>query len=200
FRVRHILMVASLYDSFVFEVDGFLAEQVTEDFHLMNLTTQPAIFHSSSLESTMNLLGLEQIDIIIVHLASMRLIALELVRSIKKLRPDIPIFFLMGAPQDLMFVENHLPELREVQDFFAVHKAEGTIPGGVHIEMTGSNVTECTGGLQDIREEDLSSRYHTHCDPRLNASQSLELAFLIADELKTIRKDKKHNLLSLAAE
>ncbi|HNT52519.1 MAG TPA: hypothetical protein PKH19_03890, partial [Candidatus Syntrophosphaera sp.] len=54
FRVRHILMVASLYDSFVFEVDGFLAEQVTEDFHLMNLTTQPAIFHSSSLESTMN--------------------------------------------------------------------------------------------------------------------------------------------------
>lgn len=118
FRVRHILMVASLYDSFVFEVDGFLAEQVTEDFHLMNLTTQPAIFHSSSLESTMNLLGLEQIDIIIVHLASMRLIALELVRSIKKLRPDIPIFFLMGAPQDLMFVENHLPELCEVQDFF----------------------------------------------------------------------------------
>lgn len=90
--------------------------------------------------------------------------------------------------------------LSEVQDFFAVHKAEGTIPGGVHIEMTGQNVTECTGGIQDIRDENLSDRYHTHCDPRLNASQSLELAFLIADELKSIRKDRKQNILSLAAE
>ncbi|HPQ51112.1 MAG: 3-deoxy-7-phosphoheptulonate synthase class II [Alphaproteobacteria bacterium] len=90
--------------------------------------------------------------------------------------------------------------LSEVQDFFAVHKAEGTIPGGVHIEMTGQNVTECTGGLQDIREEDLSNRYHTHCDPRLNASQSLELAFLVADELKSLRKDRKQNILSLASE
>jgi len=118
YRVRHILMVASLYDSFVFEVDGFLAEQVEEDFRLMNLSTQPAIFHSSSLDSTMNLLELEQIDIIIIHLASMRSIALELVRSIRKLRPEVPIFFLLGAPQDLMFIENHLPELRDVQDFF----------------------------------------------------------------------------------
>ncbi len=118
YRVQHILMVASLYDSFVFEVDGFLAEQVAEDFHLMNLTTQPSIYHSSSLESTMKLLELEQIDIIIIHLASMRSIALDLVDSIKKLKPELPIYFLLGAPQDLMFIENHLNELRGVQDFF----------------------------------------------------------------------------------
>ena len=70
--------------------------------------------------------------------------------------------------------------LNEVQQFMAVHKAEGTHPGGVHFEMTGQNVTECLGGAQAISEEDLSSRYHTHCDPRLNASQALELAFLIS--------------------
>lgn len=74
--------------------------------------------------------------------------------------------------------------LAEVRGFFAVHNAEGTHPGGVHFEMTGSNVTECVGGAQDITDEDLSSRYHTHCDPRLNANQSLELAFLLAEELK----------------
>lgn len=118
FRVRHILMIASLYDSFVFEIDGFLAEHVQEDFHLMNLTTQPAIYHSSSLASTMSLLELESIDLIIIHLASMRSISLELVKSIKAYDQGIPIFFLMGAPQDLMFVENHLDELHEVQDFF----------------------------------------------------------------------------------
>ncbi|MCB5247828.1 MAG: PEP/pyruvate-binding domain-containing protein [Candidatus Cloacimonetes bacterium] len=118
FRVRHILMIASLYDSFVFEIDGFLAEHVQDDFHLMNLTTQPAIYHASSLDSTMSLLNLERIDLIIIHLASMRSISLELVKSIKALNPEVPIFFLMGAPQDLMFVENHLEELQEVQDFF----------------------------------------------------------------------------------
>ncbi|MEX5728939.1 3-deoxy-7-phosphoheptulonate synthase [Rhodovulum iodosum] len=73
--------------------------------------------------------------------------------------------------------------LREVQEFFAVHKAEGTIPGGVHFEMTGKDVTECTGGVRAVTDEDLSSRYHTACDPRLNASQALELAFLVAEEL-----------------
>lgn len=73
--------------------------------------------------------------------------------------------------------------LREVRDFFAVHNAEGTIPGGVHFEMTGKDVTECTGGLRAVSDEDLSQRYHTACDPRLNASQSLELAFLVAEEL-----------------
>lgn len=77
--------------------------------------------------------------------------------------------------------------LAEVKGFFAVHKNEGTHPGGIHIEMTGQNVTECIGGAQAIGDEDLSSRYHTHCDPRLNANQALELAFLIADELKEIR-------------
>lgn len=78
----------------------------------------------------------------------------------------------------------------EVREFFAVHKAEGTHPGGIHIEMTGQNVTECVGGADSIGDEDLSSRYHTHCDPRLNANQALELAFLVADELKTLRTDK----------
>ncbi len=73
--------------------------------------------------------------------------------------------------------------LREVREFFAVHKAEGTIPGGVHFEMTGQDVTECTGGVRAVTDEDLSDRYHTACDPRLNASQSLELAFLVAEEL-----------------
>ncbi len=73
--------------------------------------------------------------------------------------------------------------LREVQDFFGVHSAEGTVPGGVHFEMTGLDVTECTGGVRAVTEENLSDRYHTACDPRLNASQSLELAFLVAEEL-----------------
>jgi 3-deoxy-7-phosphoheptulonate synthase len=77
--------------------------------------------------------------------------------------------------------------LREVQEFFAVHNAEGTIPGGVHFEMTGQDVTECTGGVRAVSDEDLSSRYHTACDPRLNASQSLELAFLVAEELSANR-------------
>lgn len=74
--------------------------------------------------------------------------------------------------------------LAEVQNFMDVHDAEGTYPGGIHFEMTGQNVTECLGGSQAITEEDLSSRYHTHCDPRLNASQALELAFLIAETLR----------------
>jgi len=78
--------------------------------------------------------------------------------------------------------------LREVQEFFAIHRAEGTVPGGVHFEMTGKDVTECTGGMRALTDEDLSSRYHTACDPRLNASQSLELAFLVAEELSTSRE------------
>ena len=74
--------------------------------------------------------------------------------------------------------------LTEVRKFFEVHAAEGTHAGGVHFEMTGQDVTECLGGAQEITAEDLSARYHTHCDPRLNANQALELAFLVADELK----------------
>ncbi len=81
--------------------------------------------------------------------------------------------------------------LREVREFFAVHKAEGTVPGGVHFEMTGKDVTECTGGLRAVTDEDLSSRYHTACDPRLNASQSLELAFLVAEELSAQRATQR---------
>lgn len=79
--------------------------------------------------------------------------------------------------------------LREVREFFAVHKSEGTIPGGVHFEMTGQDVTECTGGVRAVTEENLCDRYHTACDPRLNASQSLELAFLVAEELSDRRAD-----------
>ena len=78
--------------------------------------------------------------------------------------------------------------LTEMKQFFQIHKAEGTHAGGVHLEMTGKNVTECIGGSFTVTEEDLSSRYHTHCDPRLNADQSLELAFLIADSLKEAQK------------
>ncbi len=78
--------------------------------------------------------------------------------------------------------------LDEVRGFFAVHKAEGTHAGGVHFEMTGENVTECVGGAEKITDHDLSDRYHTACDPRLNANQALELAFLVADELKTVRQ------------
>jgi len=78
--------------------------------------------------------------------------------------------------------------LTEMKQFFQVHKAEGTFAGGVHLEMTGKIVTECIGGSFVVTEEDLSSRYHTHCDPRLNADQALELAFLIADSLKEAHK------------
>jgi 3-deoxy-7-phosphoheptulonate synthase len=73
--------------------------------------------------------------------------------------------------------------LREVREFFAIHAAEGTIPGGVHFEMTGQDVTECTGGVRAVTDENLSDRYHTACDPRLNAAQSLELAVLVAGML-----------------
>ncbi len=73
--------------------------------------------------------------------------------------------------------------LREVREFFDIHKSESTVPGGVHFEMTGQDVTECTGGVRAVKDEDLSDRYHTACDPRLNASQALELAFLVAEEL-----------------
>lgn len=77
--------------------------------------------------------------------------------------------------------------LSEVTAFFDVHAAEGTHPGGIHVEMTGRDVTECTGGAQAISDQDLEDRYHTHCDPRLNASQALELAFLISERLKQDR-------------
>jgi 3-deoxy-7-phosphoheptulonate synthase len=88
--------------------------------------------------------------------------------------------------------------LTEVQRFFAVHQAEGSHAGGLHFEMTGQDVTECIGGAQAITEQRLADRYHTHCDPRLNASQSLELAFLIADTMKT-RRVGNHRRLAAAS-
>lgn len=78
--------------------------------------------------------------------------------------------------------------LSEVTQFFQIHAAEGTHAGGVHFEMTGRNVTECIGGAFEITEHDLAERYHSHCDPRLNADQALELSFLIADAVKKARK------------
>jgi 3-deoxy-7-phosphoheptulonate synthase len=77
--------------------------------------------------------------------------------------------------------------LAEVRRFFDVHNAEGTWAGGVHVEMTGRDVTECTGGAHRLTEADLGARYETFCDPRLNAEQALELAFLVAEELKARR-------------
>lgn len=86
--------------------------------------------------------------------------------------------------------------LAEVRAFFDVHEQEGSHPGGIHLEMTGQNVTECIGGSRTVTFDDLSSRYHTHCDPRLNASQSLELAFIIAERLRK-RRMGTQRLLSL---
>ncbi|WP_022710377.1 class II 3-deoxy-7-phosphoheptulonate synthase [Pseudochrobactrum sp. AO18b] len=88
--------------------------------------------------------------------------------------------------------------LKEVQSFFAVHQAESTHAGGIHIEMTGKNVTECTGGARAISAEDLSDRYHTHCDPRLNADQALELAFLVAELLKKDRDSQPQKIAANA--
>ena len=88
--------------------------------------------------------------------------------------------------------------LKEVQTFFDVHTAEGSHAGGIHIEMTGKNVTECTGGARAIRDEELRDRYHTHCDPRLNADQALELAFLVAERLKKNRAGQPARLAASA--
>jgi 3-deoxy-7-phosphoheptulonate synthase len=85
--------------------------------------------------------------------------------------------------------------ISEIRTFFSVHQAEGTIAGGVHLEMTGKNVTECTGGARAISESDLSDRYHTYCDPRLNAEQAIEIAFLVAELLKSERLQReKHEI------
>jgi 3-deoxy-7-phosphoheptulonate synthase len=89
--------------------------------------------------------------------------------------------------------------LSEVRGFFDVHAAEGTWAGGVHVEMTGREVTECVGGAQKLTEADLGERYETFCDPRLNAEQSLELAFLVAEELKA-RRVPSHAMPAIAAQ
>jgi 3-deoxy-7-phosphoheptulonate synthase len=89
--------------------------------------------------------------------------------------------------------------LAEVRGFFAVHQAEGSYGGGVHFEMTGQDVTECIGGAQAISEASLGDRYHTHCDPRLNANQALELAFQIAAQLKSDRQALKGGRIAAAS-
>ena len=81
--------------------------------------------------------------------------------------------------------------LSEVRGFIEVAHAVGVHPGGVHLEMTGQNVTECLGGARALSEGDLADRYHTHCDPRLNADQALELAFLVAEKLKSARQAER---------
>ena len=81
--------------------------------------------------------------------------------------------------------------MQEVRNFFAVHQAEGTHAGGLHLEMTGQNVTECTGGARALTDADLHDRYHTYCDPRLNAEQALELAFLTAELIKRERQGRE---------
>jgi 3-deoxy-7-phosphoheptulonate synthase len=88
--------------------------------------------------------------------------------------------------------------LSEVKTFFAVHRAEGTHGGGVHLEMTGQNVAECTGGARMITDADFKDRYHTVCDPRLNAEQSIDLAFLLADLLKAERTARARPLPAAA--
>ena len=80
--------------------------------------------------------------------------------------------------------------LGELKSFIEIARAEGVHPGGVHLEMTGQNVTECVGGAQAVTEDELSNRYHTHCDPRLNADQALELAFLVSEKLKSLREPR----------
>lgn len=89
--------------------------------------------------------------------------------------------------------------LKEVEAFFDIHRSEGTHAGGIHVEMTGSNVTECVGGAKAVTETDLSDRYHTHCDPRLNADQSIELAFIVAERLRREREGRPEPEISVAA-
>ena len=88
----------------------------------------------------------------------------------------------------------------EIKAFFAVHRAEGSYAGGIHLEMTGKNVTECTGGARSISEAELRDRYHTYCDPRLNADQALDVAFLVAELLKLEREEAGRAAPAVAAE
>ncbi|TCR64783.1 3-deoxy-7-phosphoheptulonate synthase class II [Bosea sp. BK604] len=88
--------------------------------------------------------------------------------------------------------------LSEVRNFFAVHQAEGTYAGGLHLEMTGKNVTECTGGARGMTDADLNDRYHTVCDPRLNAEQALEMAFLVAELVKRERAGRERPVVEAA--
>jgi len=104
--------------------------------------------------------------------------------------------FILLTGHNILLLLCLVAEQAEVRAFFDVHEQEGSHPGGVHLEMTGQNVTECIGGAQTVTFDDLSSRYHTHCDPRLNASQSLELAFIIAERLRKRRMKSQPSLTS----
>lgn len=86
----------------------------------------------------------------------------------------------------------------EIKGFFDIHRAEGTIPGGIHFEMTGQDVTECTGGLYNLSDDELKNRYHTHCDPRLNADQSIEMAFMVSKQLNEVRLDRNMAEIALS--
>ncbi|MAJ64308.1 MAG: 3-deoxy-7-phosphoheptulonate synthase class II [Alphaproteobacteria bacterium] len=90
--------------------------------------------------------------------------------------------------------------MTEIKAFFAVHRDLGTHPGGIHIELTGQDVTECTGGAQEITDDGLSMRYHTHCDPRLNANQALEIAFQVAEDLAALRQPVADQVPNVAAQ
>ena len=87
--------------------------------------------------------------------------------------------------------------LSEVKSFFEIHREMGTYAGGVHVEMTGDDVTECVGGASAVTEASLQDRYHTYCDPRLNASQALELAFLVAEEVRAQRPVRQARVAAL---
>ena len=109
--------------------------------------------------------------------AESRLDAQEAARRIRDM--EVKVFFRSCDVRDS----------KEVKSFVEIAKAEGVHPGGVHLEMTGQNVTECLGGARALTEGDLADRYHTHCDPRLNGEQALELAFLVAEKLKEERTE-----------
>lgn len=97
------------------------------------------------------------------------------------------LFALIHRNLPGVFISTNFIMQSELQAFFEIHEQEGSYPGGVHLEMTGQNVTECIGGSKAVTFDNLCSRYHTQCDPRLNASQSLELAFEIAERLRKRR-------------
>jgi 3-deoxy-7-phosphoheptulonate synthase len=115
-----------------------------------------------------------------------------------RVRTGLLLSFGNKQPSDGLYFHTtwHLFVQAELRAFFDVHEQEGSYPGGVHLEMTGQNVTECIGGSKAVTFDDLSDCYHTQCDPRLNASQSLELAFAIADRLRNKRNRAWNNWIS----
>ena len=136
-----------------------------------------------------HILELADVDLVALDSDMERLLRVE--ENLERLRLDRTRVQVVqgdaGAPQGWWDGRPFDRILNEVKEFFAVHAAEGTYAGGVHLEMTGQNVTECTGGARAISDADLNDRYHTFCDPRLNAEQSIDMAFLVAELLKKER-------------